>query len=244
MLFELYKVMKKFILFDIDGTLIHESYSLSTDTLDFLQNFSDIEYGVCTNRPLLDTKDLIFLNKIKYYICEGGTVSYTSDKTQYRVHPDAIYISHESIALLAQKYLKNNQIQTTFSQNKRRVYTSTLNFNEPLCGGVLWEIGHYIITHYPLINYKSVIVNNSKISFTLSDVSKEYMIQQIPEIDHHYFLISDNEPESRDFAKEKMSYISINPANRRFNEKCAYVSRADFDERIIDSLSYIRNLDI
>lgn len=235
--------MKKFILFDIDGTLIHENRSLPTDALNFLRNFSDIEYGICTNRPLLDTKDLI-LSKIKYYICEGGVVIYTSDKTQYRSHPDAIRINHESIALLTQEYLKNNQIQIKFSQNKRRVYTSTLNFDEPLFEGVLWEIGRYVLTHYPLLNYQPIVVNSRKISFTISDVSKEYMIQWVPEEDHHYFLISDDEPKSKDFAKEKMSYVSINPANKRFNERCVYVSQADFGERIIDALSYIRNLDI
>lgn len=63
--------MKKFILFDVDGTLVHENCSLPADTKIFLRNFSDVEYGICTNRPLLDTKDLI-LSKIKYYICEGG----------------------------------------------------------------------------------------------------------------------------------------------------------------------------
>lgn len=175
---------------------------------------------------------------------KGGVVIYTSDKTQYRVHSDAVRVNHESIAMFTREYLENNQIQIKFSQNKRRVYTSTLNFDRPLFEEVLLEIGRYVLIHYPLLNYQPVVVNNQKISFTISNASKEYMIQQVPEEDHYYFLISDDEPESKDFSKEKMSYVSINPKNKGFNERCAYVSQAVFGERVIDALLYISNLDI
>ena len=56
-----------------DCKFMHEG--LTNKTIDFIKHLP-IDYGICTNRPLSDIPDLDYLKGNKFYICEGGVVSY------------------------------------------------------------------------------------------------------------------------------------------------------------------------
>lgn len=231
--------MEKFIYFDLDGTLIQENELLTTDTVNFLEELTQIKYGICTNRPLADSKSLLFLKRIEYFICEGGVVSYKQNDDILYLHPLAMEINHKRILELASDFLKENKIiSSIFRQNKSRIYTSTLTFDTYVD---LKRIGNFIINNYPLYNYDFVIIGQCKICFTIKGISKEYMINAISKENYNYFLISDDEPKINDHFSSKPNYISVNPSNCAYNERCLYVSRKDSGVRIRDAIEFVIN---
>jgi len=233
--------MKKFIYFDIDDTLIHRDDELTEESLEFLKNLSGLEYGICTNRPLLDVPYLDFLKDNKFYICEGGVISYTSDKRLNKKHPDAIEINHSLINKIAQDFLLKNNLIVSLNQNINRIYTSTLYVDKPLNKEMFRELGEAIIKEYPFPDsYGFVILNENKMSFTLKNISKEYMINLISSDNIHYYLITDHESDPNMNEMNNLSYIGINPENTEFNRICEYVSKTDFSKRIIDAVLYIK----
>ncbi|MES3005440.1 MAG: HAD hydrolase family protein [Patescibacteria group bacterium] len=235
--------MNKFIYFDVDGTLIHPGTDLTDNTKYFLKKFSSVEYGICTNRPLIDLESLDFLSETKRYICEGGVVSYLQDKSIYKVHPLGVNIDHERVKLLVLSFLKDNDLEVVFEQNKSRIYTSTITMEKQSLT-FLEKLGTHVIDLYPLPNYQQVILGDSKIAFTVKGISKEYMIERIAEKDCHYFLISDDEPESGSLVKDLISYVSVEPMSFKFNDRCIYISKVPLGDRICDAISHIVNLEV
>ena len=230
--------MEKFIYFDLDDTLIHDNKSLTPDTVNFLENLTHISYGICTNRPLADSKDLPFLKQIERFICEGGIVAYTENDNILHLHPFAIKINHEQVLDLAIIFIKENKIVSSIRQNKSRVYTSTLTFNTEVD---LKSIGDFIIKNYPLNGYHFIILGKYKICLTVKNVSKEYMIEAIAKENYDYYLISDDEPDGNIYFNPKLNYISVNPDNQDFNKRCLYVSERAFDLRLIDAIEFVIN---
>lgn len=231
--------MEKFIYFDLDDTLIHENNPLTADTVEFLENLTQIKYGVCTNRPFADSKGLSFLKQTKRYICEGGVVSYGQNDDILYLHPSAVEINHEKVLNLVSSFLNENKSFSNIRQNKSRVYTSTLTFDAVLD---LKSVGDFIIKNYPLDDYHFVILGKHKICLIVKDVSKEYMINAVSEENHAYFLISDDEPKINDSFNLKLDYISVNPENYDYNERCLYVSNKDSSIRLVDAIEFVINL--
>ncbi len=230
--------MEKFIYFDLDDTLIHENKSLTPDTIRFLENLTQIKYGICTNRPLSDSKDLPFLKQVEQFICEGGVVSYRENNDILHTHPLAIKVNHQRVLELALVSLKESGIDSSIRQNKSRIYTSTLTFDTEVD---LKSIGDFIIKNYPLNGYHFIALGKHKICLTIKGISKEYMIDAIAKENYHYFLISDDEPKVENLFNSKLNYISINPDNHDFNKRCLYVSERDFELRLIDAIEFVIN---
>lgn len=231
--------MRKFIFFDLDNTLIFENKELSEKTKNFLKNL-DIEYGICTQRPMLGIPSLSYLNNAKYYVCEGGIVAYDADKKEMIVDQNIKSINHELIKESAIKFLHQRKIDVELHQNTKRVYSSTLYFDGILDKDVIMSLCESIIN---LLGdrYEFIVLNKNKVIFTIKSVIKADMIKEIMEDNIHYYLISDDEQISEKQEVANISYISVNPSNLNFNNICEFVARGDFDTRLIDAILYVKD---
>jgi len=234
--------MKKFIFFDLDGTLIFDDKELSNDTKDCLRTL-DIKYGLCTNRPLSDIPTLDFLSNNKNYICEGGVVSYDYKKNKLNLNEKAKNINHKFIKKISLEFLKEKGLSINLRQNINRIYSSTLYFERPLESDTILSLGR-MVTDFLGSNYEFEVLSETKMLFTIKNISKGQMIKNIMKENFEYYLISDDEKIEKDEKIENLVYISIDPNNSVFNESCDFVSSNDFNRRLIDVILYIKNKQI